>query len=165
MRVWTPLTTSSFPTGFEPKAHDFYETTVEPYVQLLNSPALLSNKTSRTPTTMTPHSKTCSTKHIEFKPITQNEKTCLSVCRRRQCPLEQGNLLEMDRGNPVSTEAQKHRLGLYSMIKKSKFSQNAKHELVNTNFKQLEPKKSNDSFKDNYCSKSWNYVKLIIKSQ
>ena len=33
-------------TGYEPKAHDFYETTVEPYVQLLNSPALLSNKAS-----------------------------------------------------------------------------------------------------------------------
>ena len=47
------------------------------------------------------------------------------------------------------------------MIKKSKFLQNAKQELVNTNFKQLEPKKSNDYFKDNYCSKSWNFVKLI----
>ena len=35
-----------FHTGYEPKAHDFYETTVEPYVQLLNSPALLSNKAS-----------------------------------------------------------------------------------------------------------------------
>ena len=110
---------------------------------------------------MTLHSKTCSTKHIEFKPITQYEKTCLSVCRRRQCPIEQGNLLEIDRGNPVSTEAQKHRLGLHSMIKESKFLQNAKQESVNTNFKQLEPKKSNDSFKENYCSKSWNFVKLI----
>ena len=69
--------------------------------------------------------------------------------------------MEIDRGNPVSTEDQKHRLGLYSMIKKSKFLQNAKQESVNTNFKQLEPKKSNDSFKDNYCSKSWNCVKLI----
>ena len=47
------------------------------------------------------------------------------------------------------------------MIKKGKFLQNAKQDLVNTNFKQLEPKKSNDSFKDNYCSKSWNFVKLI----
>ena len=27
-------------TGYEPKAHDFYETTVEPYVQLLDSPPL-----------------------------------------------------------------------------------------------------------------------------
>ena len=75
--------------------------------------------------------------------------------------MEQGNLLEIDRGDPVSTEAQKHRLGLYSMIKKSKFLQNAKQELVNANFKQLEPKKSNDSFKDNCCSKRWNFVKLI----
>ena len=33
-------------TGYEPKAHDFYETTVELYAQLLNSPALLSNNVS-----------------------------------------------------------------------------------------------------------------------
>ena len=33
-------------TGYEPKAHDFHETTVEPYVQLLNSPPLFSNKVS-----------------------------------------------------------------------------------------------------------------------
>ena len=47
------------------------------------------------------------------------------------------------------------------MIKKSKFLQNAKQELVNTNFKQLGPKKSNDFFKDNYCSKCWNFVNFI----
>ena len=79
----------------------------------------------RTPTTMTLHSKTCSTKYNERKPITLYEKTCLSVCRRRQCPIEQGELLEIDRGDPVSTETQKHRLGLCSTIKKSRFLQNA----------------------------------------
>ena len=42
---WTPLTTSSS-TGYEPKAHDFYETTVEPHVQFLDSPPLFSNKVS-----------------------------------------------------------------------------------------------------------------------
>ena len=110
---------------------------------------------------MTLHSKTCSIKYIERKPITLNEKTCLSVCRRRQCPIEQGDLLEIDRGDSVSTEAQKHRLGLCSIIKKSRFLQNANQEIINTNFKQLEPKKSNDFFKDNYCSKIWNFVKLI----
>ena len=57
---------------------------------------------------MTLHSKTCSTKHIEGKPITLYEKTCLSVCRRRQCPIERSDPLEIDRGDPVSTEAQKH---------------------------------------------------------
>ena len=107
---------------------------------------------------MTLHSKTCSTKHIERKPITLNEKTCLSVCRRRQCPIERG-------GDPVSTETQKHRLGLCSTSKKSKFLQSAKQELISTNFKQLEPKKFNNEinnfFKDNYYSKIWNYVKPI----
>ena len=33
-------------TGYEPKAHDFYETSVEPFVQLLDSPPLFSNKVS-----------------------------------------------------------------------------------------------------------------------
>ena len=47
------------------------------------------------------------------------------------------------------------------MSKKSKFLQIAKQELVNTNFKQLKPKKSNDSFKDYYGSKSWIFVKPI----
>ena len=32
--------------GYEPKAHDFYETSVEPYVQLPDSPPLFSNKVS-----------------------------------------------------------------------------------------------------------------------
>ena len=114
-----------------------------------------------TPTTMTLHSKICSIKYIERKPITLYEKTCLSVCCRRQCPIEQGDLLEIDRGDSVSTEAQKHRLGLCSMIKKSKFLQKVKQELIDTNFKQLESKKSNNFFKDNYGSKSWNFVKLI----
>ena len=89
---------------------------------------------------------------------TQYEKICLSVCRR-QCPIDQGNLMEkewsINQGNLMSVKAQKHRLGLYLMSKNRKFLQNAKQELVNTNFKQLKPKKSNDSFKDYYGSKSW----------
>ena len=33
-------------TDYEPKAHDFYETSVEPYVQLLDSTPLFSSKVS-----------------------------------------------------------------------------------------------------------------------
>ena len=36
----------SLSTGYEPKAHDFYETSVEPYMQLLDTPPLFSNKVS-----------------------------------------------------------------------------------------------------------------------
>ena len=82
-------------------------------------------------------------------------------CRHPRKRLERTHGLEIDRGDPVSTEAQKHRLGLCSTIKKSKFLQSAKQELINTNFKQLEPTKINNFFKDIYCSKIWNYVKLI----
>ena len=46
---------------------------------------------------------------IERKSITQYEKICLSVCRRRQCPIEQGDPLEIDRGNLASSETRKHR--------------------------------------------------------
>ena len=49
------------------------------------------------------------------------------------------------------------------MIKKSKFMQNAKQELVITNSKQLTQKKSADSYKDNYGDKYWNFVKFINK--
>ena len=58
-------------------------------------------------------------------------------------------------GDRPCTETQKHRLGLCSTIKKSKFLQSAKQELISTNFKQLEPKKINNFFKDNYCSKNF----------
>ena len=37
----------SLSTGCEPKAHDFYETSVEPYMQLLDSPPLFSLLTRR----------------------------------------------------------------------------------------------------------------------
>ena len=129
---------------------------------------------------MTLHSRVCFTKLTEYMAITLYEKTCLSVCRRRQCPIE--------RGDPLSKETRKHRLGLCSTNKKSKFLQSAKRELTDTNFKPftteevyynwrkllnlnkknfiaLELKKLNNEinsfFKVNYCSKIWNNVKLI----
>ena len=38
---------------------------------------------------------------------------------------------------------------------------NVTQESVITNSKQLKPKKSADSFKDNYGNRNWNFVKLI----
>ena len=39
-------------------------------------------------------------------PITLYEKTCLSVCRRRQCPIEWGDFLKIERGDPLRKEIQ-----------------------------------------------------------
>ena len=155
----------SLPTGYEPKAHDFFETTVEPCVAALGlAAALLQQSLFCGPrTTMTLHSKTRSIKYIERKPVTLCKKTCLSVCRRRQCPIEQGNLLEIDRCDPVSTEAQKHRLGLYLKSKERQLSRNIAKKSVITNSKQFTQKKSADSYGKKYGVSKRIFVKFINK--
>ena len=81
----------------------------------------------------------------------------------RHCPIEQGNLLEIDQGNLMSVTAPKHRLGLYLMSKDRLLLRNIAKKSVITNSKQLKPKKSADSYKDNYGNRNWNFVKLINK--
>ena len=121
-------------------------------------------------------------KLTEYIAITLNEKTCLSVCRRRQCPTERGDLL--------SKVARKHRLGLCSTNKKEQILAECQakingHEcqaacdrrsllnwvkllnLNKKNFIALELKKFNNEmnsfFKDSFAPKIWNYVKLTRK--
>ena len=144
----------SFPTGYEPKAHDFYE--------LLNSPALLSYRTP----TADPDYDDSTLEDMLYRAhraqAYHSVREDLSVSLSSSSMSDRTGRPVGDRpGDPVSTKAQKHRLGLYLMSKNRKFLQNAKQELINTNFKQLKPKKSNNFFKDNCCSKIWNYVKLI----
>ena len=69
--------------------------------------------------------------------------------------------MEIDRGNPMSAKDQKHRLGLYMRSKDRQFLRNVTQESVITNSKQLKPKKSADSFKDNDGNRNWNFVQLI----
>ena len=69
--------------------------------------------------------------------------------------------MEIDRGNPMSAKAQKHRLGLYLRSKDRQLLRNIAKKSVITNSKQLKPKKSADSYKDNYGNRNWNFVKLI----
>ena len=105
--VWTLLTSSPSPqvmsqtptTSTRPQSSP----TCSSWTRRRSSP---TKSLLRTPTTMTLYSRICSTKHIERKPITLNEKTCLSVCRRRQCPTERGDLLGTERGDLLSKEAQ-----------------------------------------------------------
>ena len=112
------------------------------------------------------HSRVCFVKLTNYIAITLNEKTCLSVCRRRQCPTERGDLLGTQRGDLLSKVARKHRLELCST---NKVYENWV-KLLNLNKKNFTVRKLknfndeiNSFFKDSYCSKIWNYVKLIIK--
>ena len=67
----------------------------------------------------------------------------------------------IDQGNLMSVTARKHRLRLYLKSKDKPFLRNVTQESVITNSKQLKPKKSADSFKDNDGNRNWNFVKLI----
>ena len=69
----------------------------------------------------------------------------------------------IDQGNLMIVTARKHRLGLYSKSKDRRLSRNIEKKCVITNSKQLKPKKSADSYKDNYGNRHWNFVKLVNK--
>ena len=129
-RVWTPLTTPTSSQDMSPTASTSRRLRSSPtqssWTRRRSSP---TKGFTRTPTTMTLHSRLCFAKLTEYTAITLNEKTCLSICRRRQCPAGRGDLL--------SRVARKHRLGLCSTNKQSKFLQSAKQELTDTNFKPL----------------------------
>ena len=64
-------------------------------------------------------------------------------------------------GIPMSAKAQKHRLGLNLRSKGRQFLRTVTQESVITKSKQLKPRKSADSFKDNYVNRYWNFVKLV----
>ena len=96
-------------------------------------------------------SETCTVLTISFLQSLKNGRSNGETCGKKS--------LELLR----SGKALVHRLGLCSMNKDERSSQNAKQELVNTNFMQLTQKKSADSYKDNYGDKNWNFVKLINK--
>ena len=134
--VWTLLTSSPSPQVMSPtpttSTRPQSSPTCSSWTRRRSSP---TKSLLRTPTTMTLYSRICSTKHIERKPITLNDKTCLSVCRRRQCPTERGDVLGTELGHLLSKVARKHRLGLCSTNKKSKFLPNARQKSIETNFK------------------------------
>ena len=70
-----------------------------------------------------------------------------------------GKEWSIDQANVMSVTAQKHRLRLYLRSRDKKFLRNVTQESVITNSKQLKPKKSADSYKDNYGNRNlqkWN---------
>ena len=69
----------------------------------------------------------------------------------------------IDQGNLMSVTARKHRLGLYLRSKYRQLLRNIAKKSVITNSKQLKPKKSADSYEDNYGNNNWNFVKLVNK--
>ena len=152
----------SLSTGYEPKAHDFYETLVEPYVQLLDSPPLFSNKVSCADPDYDDATLEDMLHQVHRAQAYHSQREDLSVSLSSSSMSDRtGRPVGERSGRPGEHRSSEARLGLCPTIKKSNFLQNAKQELINTKFKQLKPKKINDFFKDNYCCKIENFVKFI----
>ena len=62
---------------------------------------------------------------------------------------------------PDECNSSKAQLRLYLRSKDRRLLRNISKKSVITNSSQLKPKKSADSFKDNYGNRKWNFVKLI----
>ena len=110
-------------TGYEPNAYDFKETLVESYTKLLDSVPLFSDKVSSADPDYDDAAREDMLHQAHRAPSSSmSDKTGRPVG---------------ERGDPLSKETRKHRSGLCSTNKKSKFLQSAKQELTNTNFKSL----------------------------
>ena len=120
-------------------------TSVEPYTELLDSPPLFTKKVSSADADYDDPALEGMLREAHRVHAYHSPREDLSV----SLSTERGDLLEIKRGDPLSKVARKHRLGLCSTNTKSKCLQSAKQELINTNFKQLEPKKI-ISFFNNY---------------
>ena len=62
---------------------------------------------------------------------------------------------------PMRETARKHRLGLYLRSKDRQYCGISRESQSSRTPSSSRPKKSADSFKDNYGNRNWNFVKLI----
>ena len=159
----------TFPlTGYEPNDTELINDTE------LNDSVPASSLTPRIPsstllrhqtrTWMTLHSASYSLKYTEKTPITAVRKVFLSV--RRQClswSIERGNLWKKSLELLRSGKAPVHRLGLCSMNKDERSSQNVARKFLITNSKQLEQNKNAKFYRKKYGVSKRIFVKFINK--
>ena len=138
-----------FFTGYEPNAYDFNETSVEPYMQLLDSPPLFSDKVSFADTDYDDaaredmfHQPHRAQAYHSLREDLSVSLSSSSMSDRNGRPV--GEKLGRS-GEHRSSEAQIR--NLLDNQKKTKFIQRVKQEIVNTNFKQLKLKKFNNEMK------------------
>ena len=98
-RVWTLLTTPTSSQVMSPRTKTSRRLTSSPTQSPWPSHSSPSKGSSRTWSTMTPHSRICFAKHTEYMSITPSERACLSVSCRRPSPSERSDPLESEQGD------------------------------------------------------------------
>ena len=153
-------------TGHEPNAYDFKETSVEPCTELLNSPPFFSDKGFPADAEyddaalegMLREAHRVHSHHSQREDLSVSLSSS-SVSDRTGRPAEQSSQEAQIR---TLLDKQKEQIlaGCQAEINRHEFQAKKK-------FTALELKKYNDEinsfFKDSYCSKNWNYMKLTRK--
>ena len=124
-------------TGYEPNGFDLKETSVEPYTELLDSPPFFSNKVSLTDTDYDDAALQGMLLEAHRVHSHHSLREDLSVSLSSSRSDRTGDPLGTERSDLLSKVARKHRIGLCSTNKKSKFLQSARQESTDTNFKPL----------------------------
>ena len=101
-----PTDEFSLCTGYETKAHDFDEFSVEPYVQLLDSPPLFSWKVSSSDPAYDDNALEDMLHQAHREQSYHSPREDFSVSLSSIMSTEEGVLLEIDWSDSVSTEAQ-----------------------------------------------------------
>ena len=149
-------------TGYEPKAHDFYETTIKPYVQLLDSPPLLSNKASTSEPDYDEASLEDMLHQVHRAPVYHSLREDLSVSLSSSSMSDRtGNPVADRSGQPGehrSSEAQIRTLldDQKEQILAECKARTSRHEIQAARAEEVQR-----FFKDNHCSKGCYFVKLI----
>ena len=92
--------------------------------------------------------------------VSRETRTVLTASFLKTPKLRKWSIVQ---GNLRSETAQMHRSGLCSMNKDERLSQSIASKLVNTNSKQLMPKKNVEFYKKNHGDSKWIFVKFINK--
>ena len=149
------------PTGYEPNGHDFNELQNSSVPLSFKIPAADQDVDDLTLGEMLTEAYRGQVDYFVQEGVSVRQ---LSSSVRFDRSVQPDGERTVDRsGNLMSVTARKHRLGLYLRSRDKQFLRNVTQESVITNSKQLKPKKSADSYKDNYGDRNWNFVKLVNK--
>ena len=119
----------SLSTGYEPNAYDFNETSVEPYMQLLDSPPLFSNKVSSADPDYDDAALEDMLHQAHRAQAYHSLREDLSVSLSSSSMSDRTDRPVGDRtGRPVEQRNQEAQIGLRPTSEKSKFLQSAKQE-------------------------------------
>ena len=152
----------SLSTGYEPKAYDFKETSVEPYTELLDSPPLFSDKVSFADPDYDDATLEDLLHQAHRAQAYHSLREDLSV-RLSSSSMSDGTGRPVGdgMGRPVEQRNQEAQIRTLLDKQKEQFFAECHARINQHEFQAARAEEVQQLLQGQYCSKIWNYVKLI----